>query len=42
MARTITTLYISEGEAILDKDLITVSTLTLNNQKPVRLTSVNL
>jgi len=42
MARTISTLYISEGEAILDKDLITVSNLTLNNQKPVRLTSVNL
>ena len=42
MARTISTLYISEGEAILDKDLITVSNLTLNNFKPVRLTSVNL
>lgn len=42
MARTISTLYFSTGELRADKDLITVSTLTLNNQKPVRLTSVDL
>ncbi len=42
MGRTISVLYLSTGELRADKDLITVSTLTLNNQKPVRITSVDL